>query len=175
MARYVAWAFAALLLVPGAGSAAGLCEKGQDPSKQGAAAGTGKPDSGHQPTKWWVEPKLRQELGITDQQSAALEAIWQNGLQERIEKRTRLDQLEAALDQRMTDASGDEASITRLVDKVEAARTEVSKGRTLLLYRMNKILTPEQRLKLAAKAKAMREQRSGGGRGEPHPGDGRNR
>ena len=49
------------------------------------------------------------------------------------------------------------------LEKVEAARTEASKARMLMLYRINKVLTPEQRAKFAAKAKAMREQRDGRG------------
>lgn len=165
MARYVAWAFAALLLVPAAGSAEGLCEKGQNqkPAERGGASG--QPDQGHQQPKWWVDPKLRAELAITDQQSAAIEAIWQKGLSERSETRVTLEKLEAALDQMMLDASADEASVIAQIDKVEAARTAASKTRTLMLYRINKVLMPEQRAKLAAKAKAMRDQRSGDGRG----------
>ena len=164
MARYVAWAFAALLLVPAAGSAAGLCERSQQQGKPAASHSDGKPDPGHQPPKWWVEPKLREELGITDQQSAAIEAIWQKGLPQRAKTRDKLEKLEATLDQMMLDASVDESTIEAQLDKVEAARTEASKARVLMLYRINKVLTPDQRAKLAAKAKAMRDQRPGDGR-----------
>jgi len=165
MARYVAWAVAALLLVPAAGSAAGLCEKGQNQKPAERNGPAGRPDQGHQQPKWWVDPKLRAELGITDQQSAAIEAIWQKGLPERSETRVNLEKLEAALDQMMLDASADEAAVITQIDKVEEARTDASKARTLMLYRINKVLTPEQRAKLAEKAKAMRDQRSGDGRG----------
>jgi Spy/CpxP family protein refolding chaperone len=111
-----------------------------------------------------VEPKLREELGITDQQSAAIETIWQKGLPQRTKTRDKLEKLEAALDQMMLDASVDESAIEAQLDKVEAARTEASKARVLMLYRINKVLTPDQRAKLAAKAKAMRDQRPGDGR-----------
>jgi Spy/CpxP family protein refolding chaperone len=40
----------------------------------------------------------------------------------------------------------------------------VSKARVLMLYRINKLLTPDQRAKLDAKAKEMRGQRPGDGR-----------
>src|SRR2546422_656489 len=80
-----------------------------------------KPEQGHQPPKFWVDQKLRAELGITDQQSAAIEAIWQKGLPQRTETRTRLEQLEAALDKMMVDASADEAAVVAQIDKVEAA------------------------------------------------------
>lgn len=166
MARYVAWVFAALLLVPATGSAEGLCDKGQNQGKPGSAqtASGAKPDQGHQPPKWWEEPKLRAELNITDQQSAAIEAIWRKDLDKRTDLRKRLETLEAQLDQMMLDASADEKAVVAQLDKVEAARTEVSKARVLMLYRMNKVLTPEQRTKLAAKAKEMRDQRPGDGR-----------
>lgn len=162
MARYVAWAFAALLLVSAAGSAADLCEKSQQQGKPAAGHSDGKPE--HQPPKWWVDPTLRAEFGITDQQSAAIEAIWQKGLPQRTKTREKLEKLEAALDQMMLDASADESAVETQLDKVEAARTEASKARVLMLYRMNKVLTPDQRAKLAAKAKAMRDQRPGDGR-----------
>jgi Spy/CpxP family protein refolding chaperone len=162
----MAWAFAALLLVPATGSAA-ECEKGQNPAAKGAQSNHADgQDQGHQPPKFWVDPKLKAELGISDQQSATIEAIWQKGLPQRTETRTRLDKLEAQLDQMMLDASFDEAAIVAQIDKVEAARTEASKARMLMLYRINKVLNPDQRAKLAAKAKAMREQRPDSGRGD---------
>ena len=164
MARYVAWAFAALLLIPATGSARELCDKGQGQAKPGAAPGeaSGKPDQGHQIPKWWVDQKLRAELRITDQQSALIEKIWSKDYEKRAETRKRLETLEKQLDQMMIDASADEAAVVALLDKVEAARTEVSKGRVIMLYRMNKVLTPDQRVKLDAMAKEMRGQRPGG-------------
>ena len=164
MSRYVAWAFAALLLIPATGSAEGLCEKGQSQAKPGSPQ-AGQPDQGHQPPpKFWVDPKLRAEFHITDQQSAQIEAIWSKDYKQRAETRKRLEELEAKLDQMMLDASVDEAAIVAQIDKVEAARTEVSKARVLMLYRINKLLSPEQRAKVDAKAKEMRGQRPGDGR-----------
>ena len=166
MARYVAWVFAALLLVPATGSAEGLCDRGQNQGKPASAAGQpgSKPDQGHQQPKWWVDPKLRAELAITDQQSTAIEKIWSKDYNQRVETRKRLEELEAKLNQMMLAASVDEAAIIAQLDKVEAARTEVSKARVLMLYRINKLLTPDQRIKLDAMAKEMRGQRPGDGR-----------
>jgi len=167
MARYAAWAFAALLLYPAPASADALCEKGQAQAKAGSASkpSDGKPDEGHPPPKFWVDPKLRAEFGITDQQSKDIEAIWNKGLPQRTETRARVDKLEAALDQMMLDASLDEAAFVAQLDKLEAARSEASKVRMVMLYRIYKQLRPDQRVKLQAKAKAMREQRPGDGRG----------
>jgi Spy/CpxP family protein refolding chaperone len=162
MARFFAWAFAALLALPATGTAA-ECLKGQNPAGRSAAQQTahtdGKGDPSHQPPKFWVDPKLRAELNITDQQSRDIEAIWQKGLAQRTETRANLDKLEAQLDQMMLDVSFDEAAFMAQLDKVEAARTEANKARMLMLYRINKVLSTDQRAKLQAKAKAMRDGR----------------
>jgi Spy/CpxP family protein refolding chaperone len=162
MTRYVAWAFAALLLLPATGSATGLCDKGQSQGKSGGAPQSGKSDQGHQLPKWWVEPKSRAELGITDKQSALIDAAWKKDYQRRAEGRKKLAELEEKLDQMMLDASADEAAVVALLDKVEAARSDANKARMLMLYQINKLLTPDQRAKLDAKAKEMRGQRGGG-------------
>jgi Spy/CpxP family protein refolding chaperone len=167
MARYVAWAFAALLLVPAAGSAEGLCERGQGQGQKPGSASSqpgGKPDQGHQPVKWWIDPKMSAELNITPKQSALIDAAWSKDYKQRAETRKRLEELEAKLDQMMLDASADESAIVAQLDKVEAVRTEVSKARVIMLYRINKLLTPDQRIKLDAMAKEMRGQRPGDGR-----------
>src|SRR4029450_4516967 len=103
MARYVAWAFAALLLIPATGSAEGLCDKGQGQAKPGPAPSQsgGKPDQGHQPPKFWVDPKLRAELMITDQQSKDIEAIYSKDYKQRSDTRKRLETLEKQLDEMM--------------------------------------------------------------------------
>ena len=157
MTRYVAWAFAALLLIPATGSAKGLCDKGQSQGKSGSAQ-----QSGHQFPKWWVEPKSRAELNITEKQSALIDAAWKKDYQRRAEGRKKLAELEEKLDQMMLAASADEAAVAALLDKVEAARSEANKARALVLYQIYKLLTPEQRAKLDAKAKEMRGQRGGG-------------
>jgi Spy/CpxP family protein refolding chaperone len=111
--------------------------------------------------KWWIEPKDRAELNITDDQSAKLEAIWKRNLEQRIATRETLEKLEAALSRMMADPAVDEAAVIAQIDRVEAARSSANKERVVLLYRMNRVLSPEQRQKLDAKAKAMREQRDG--------------
>jgi Spy/CpxP family protein refolding chaperone len=171
MARHIAWAFAALLLSPARSPAAGLCVHEQATQQRGVSPEHQKGDKpgeqGHQPPKkWWIEPAFRAELGITDQQSAAIEAIWQKGLPDRTAARDQFEKLDAVLSKMILDGA-DEAAVTAQLDRVEVARSDANKARVLMLYRMNKVLTQEQRAKLDAKVKAMREQRDGGRRGGP--------
>jgi Spy/CpxP family protein refolding chaperone len=161
MKTTLAWACAALLLASTPGQAAEACDATQPPQR---SKGSKQPDQAASekqgPKKWWIDAGLRAELDVTDQQSAAIEKEWQKSLAERAETRHRLEKLEAILDKMILDAA-DEAAVTAQLEKVEAARVEANKARVLTLYRMNKLLNQDQRAKLDAKVKAMRERDRG--------------
>src|SRR5437764_1122949 len=80
--------------------------------------------------KWWIEPKLRAELGISDQQSAAVEQVWQKSAPALHEGREKLTKLEEVLS-KLTEGN-DEAAVIAQSEKVESLRAELNKGRTLL-------------------------------------------
>jgi Spy/CpxP family protein refolding chaperone len=108
--------------------------------------------SGSQPSrpKFWQEPKLRQEIGITDQQSAAIEQVFSLSIQSLRDAHKELDDLEAVLSRTIQENTADLMTVSQQVDKVEAARSAYNKARTLMLYRMNLLLSPEQRVKVKA-------------------------
>jgi Spy/CpxP family protein refolding chaperone len=169
MVRLIGFLCAALLFASAPARAAGDCAADQRPGVQPQQnkdkAQPGQPPSGREGRKkFWVDPELRAELGITDQQSAALEKEWQRTLTLRRDLNDRLDKADAILQKMLLDAA-DEAAVVAQLDKVEAARSEANKARVLLLYRMNKLLSQDQRAKLDAKMKAMHERdgRRGGG------------
>jgi Spy/CpxP family protein refolding chaperone len=164
MARPLPLALAALLSVaaPAAG-AAELCGAAQQRAGQPPAGRNDKPadkpggrgDDHQPPKKWWVDPQDRANLGITDQQSALVEQIWQKSLPGLREAREKLTKLEDALTQLTSTDGVDEAKVIAQIELVENVRADANKRRTLMIYRMHKVLTPEQR----AKVKAMFEQR----------------
>ncbi len=155
MSTYLSWALVALLLFPAAGSAAELCRQPEPvPQQQRPATADNRGqdrdrDRRQPPPKWWMDEPLRTELGITDQQSAAVEQLWQQTIPKLREARQRLDQLEAQLSEMILNAV-DEAALVSQIDKVESTRADANKARTLMLYRMNRVLTPEQRVKVKA-------------------------
>jgi len=146
------------------GQAAESCDRGQPGQQRGAQADpqrNGQPDQGHQPRpKWWIDPQLRAQLGVTDQQSKAVDEVWQQTAPKLHDAWRRLDQLENALSQMIQDAA-DEATVVAQIEKVESTRAELNKGRTLMLYRMYKVLTPEQRAKVKAMFPEPRDGRRG--------------
>jgi Spy/CpxP family protein refolding chaperone len=106
--------------------------------------------------KWWQDEGVKLELALTDRQSAEVEATFQASLPSLREQKRQLDGLEEALSRMIRERTADEAEVAQLIDRVEAARSGLSKERTLMLYRMHRILTPEQNEKL----RKMTERRS---------------
>jgi len=124
----------------------------------------GKPPaaSEQQPTprpKFWQDPKLRQEIGITDAQSVQIENIWSSSIQALRDARKDLDGLETILSRTIQENTADVFTVSQQVDKVEAARSAYNKSRTVMLYRMNLVLNPDQRIKVKALNDRYEEQR----------------
>ena len=173
MARQFVWVFAAVMFVSTSGRAAELCELAQQRAGTPSSAKPksdgqkrGEKDAGRQgPKKWWIDPQLRAELAITDQQSALVEQVWQKSRPALREAWEQLEKLEDALMQLLARNDADESAIIAQIDRVETARAEHSKRRTLMIYRMNKVLNAEQRAKVKAMMERRDDRRDGGRRG----------
>ena len=61
----------------------------------------------------------------------------------------------------MVEAS-DDAQVMAQVGVVEAARSELNKSRTMMLLRMRRVLTPDQRVKFVMLQQKMRDRRRAG-------------
>ena len=110
------------------------------------------------PRKWWAADDVRLELGLTTQQSAQVEEIFQATLPKLRAAKQELDRYERDLSRLIADGTADESVVAQQIDRLEAARSNMSKMRTLMLFRMHRVLTPEQRAKL----NALHERRSPG-------------
>jgi Spy/CpxP family protein refolding chaperone len=100
--------------------------------------------------KWWAEAEYRTELGISDQQSAAIEQIFQAHLPAQRQRYRELETLEPALAKLLKEGTADPDVVARAVDRVESLTAEVRKSRISTLYRMQHELTAEQRTRLKA-------------------------
>jgi len=100
------------------------------------------------PSKWWLEAESRAAVGISDRQSAKIERIFQSMIGDLRAEKATLERQEQELS-RLLDTDGtDEAVVILAIDRVEAARSALAKTRTLMLYRMRRVLSPEQRVRL---------------------------
>lgn len=98
--------------------------------------------------KWWQSEKFQHELQLTPEQITRIEETFQSSLPAFREQKQLLDRLEADLS-KLIDASADEAAVMEQADRVEEVRSALAKARTRMLVRIRKVLTPDQRVKLA--------------------------
>lgn len=100
--------------------------------------------------KWWQHEQFKEELVLTVEQVTRLEEVFQ-ALQPTLKtQKETLDQLEARLSKILNDEHADEAMVLEALERVETARGELSKSRTLMSFRMRRILTADQNVKMKA-------------------------
>ena len=95
--------------------------------------------------KWWQSDEVKAELELTDEASAALEAIFQAARPRQRELMRELRREEETLSRVIRAPEAREAAVIRQIDRVERVRSALSRGRILMLYRMRRELTAEQR------------------------------
>jgi Spy/CpxP family protein refolding chaperone len=99
--------------------------------------------------KWWQSDRFIRELGLTVDQQTRLDAIFKESWPSLEHCKTELDRLDRDLSRLIAEAA-DEPQVVQQIDRVESSRSALGKARSLMLYRMYRVLTPDQRVKLKA-------------------------
>jgi Spy/CpxP family protein refolding chaperone len=99
---------------------------------------------------WWIAADTRADLGITDKQSKDIDDIFQATLPSLRAAKDELDKLDDAVASLIKEGTADITVVARQVGQAEQARANLTTKRTVMLYRMHRLLTPEQRTKLDA-------------------------
>lgn len=108
------------------------------------------PPAAAQGFKWWQSDRFQQELVLATEQVTRLEEIFQ-ALQPTLKtQKETLDKFEVKLSRVLNDPRADEAAVLQAVERLEGARAELAKSRTLMMFRMNRILTSDQIVKMKA-------------------------
>jgi Spy/CpxP family protein refolding chaperone len=116
--------------------------------------------------KWWQSEEFQRELSLSPEQVGGIDQVFRESLPALQAGKRDLDQLERELSALIADSSATEAQVLRLIDRVEASRSALGRTRSLMLFRMYRILTPDQRVRLTALHERA-ERGHGGGPGGP--------
>jgi hypothetical protein len=156
MARQTVWLLALILTCAPALAASSdkRLTQGRDERSQGQGKDSkDKPQqASNRPSddrwKWWLYDRV--ELGITDQQSAEINHVWEKTIPKLREARQEQDRAEDELSRTIKEHKADVATISMLVDRVESARSQHTKMRVIMLYRIDLLLSADQRAKVDA-------------------------
>jgi Spy/CpxP family protein refolding chaperone len=98
--------------------------------------------------KWWRSPELRAEFAITDAQSTELDRIFHTFYASLKSGMEDVDRYHKDVSKIMAEGSSSEVDVLHAIDKLEAAKASLARTRMLMLYRMYRVLSPEQRIKV---------------------------
>ena len=114
----------------------------------GAAAPLDADAQNRRPHRWWQSEEVTALLDLSEEQAADIDGIYRRSLPKMHESYHRLNAEERTLSRMIANMQVEETDITRQIDRVEAARSELSKTRTLMVFRMYRVLNPSQRVAL---------------------------
>ncbi|HEX5070737.1 MAG TPA: hypothetical protein VFV78_11040 [Vicinamibacterales bacterium] len=141
--------------------------RGQTPPASGAGAsgqqGQRQPPTAEQilgggRTQWWKDDAIKKEMKLTDMQARQISVIFDNRLKEITPWVEEYNRQFAELDKMSRERTVDTNVFAIQVGKVEALRSRLNETRTVMLYRINRVLDPAQ-------YKTLQEIRDRGGRG----------
>ena len=87
---------------------------------------------------------------ITDAQSVQLEKIFQSFVAALKSGMTDVDRYQKDVSKLMAEPSASEVDVIQAINRLEAAKADLGRTRSLMLFRMYRLLTPEQRIGHAA-------------------------
>ncbi len=100
--------------------------------------------AGQRRSRWWQSEEVKSEIHLTDEQSARIEQTYQAARPKLRAAMQELGHEETALSSLIEEMRADEAEIVVQIERVEAARSELSKARILMIYRMHQVLHKKQ-------------------------------
>jgi Spy/CpxP family protein refolding chaperone len=119
----------------------------------------GVPATAEAQGKWWQTERFQKELGLTPEQITRIEGIYQAALPLQRAQKEAFDRREEKLSKILADPKSDEAAVMQATDRLELARNELSRTRTLMLFRIRRVLNDDQLAKLSAMHNHDRQER----------------
>lgn len=97
---------------------------------------------------WWKAERFQKELVLTQEQITRIEGIYQAARPLARAQKEAFDRREEKLSKVIADPKSTEADVIQATERLELARNEMSRTRTLMLFRIRRVLNDDQLLKL---------------------------
>jgi periplasmic protein CpxP/Spy len=119
--------------------------------------------------RWWNDPKVAQQIGLTADQQKKMDDILQQNRLKLIDLNAALQKQETIMRPLMEADQPDEGKILAQIDAIAQARAELEKNNARMLLGIRQVLTPDQWKKvkeLRAEGPGQRAWRNRDGQGE---------
>ena len=124
------------------------------PSGQSASGQRGRlpPDTARSTTKlparWWKDPTIARAVGLSAFQAERIDTLFDEFLKPQRERWTALRSLEKQLEELLRQPNPDEKLVLDRITVVENRRSEMNRNRLIMLFHIERVLSPSQRSKL---------------------------
>jgi Spy/CpxP family protein refolding chaperone len=98
--------------------------------------------------KWWQNDRFQKELKLTSEQITRIEGIFQAAEPTLRAQKVAVDRREEKLSKLISDPKSTESGVLQATDRLEMSRNELTRTRTLMLFRIRRVLSDEQLLAL---------------------------
>jgi Spy/CpxP family protein refolding chaperone len=98
--------------------------------------------------KWWQSERFQKELKLTSEQITRIEGIFQAAEPTLRAQKDAVDRREEKLSKLISDPKSTESGVLQATDRLEMSRNELTRTRTLMLFRIRRVLSDEQLLAL---------------------------
>jgi protein CpxP len=98
----------------------------------------------HMAGRWWNNPRVVEELKLTDEQRKAMDGILYDHREKLIDLQANLEKAELAMQPLMSADEPNEAAIDAAINKVVEARADLERADARFLLALRMKLTPEQ-------------------------------
>jgi Spy/CpxP family protein refolding chaperone len=126
--------------------------------------------------KFWKKSDVRKALHLTDDEVQSFDRIFARDQNKLKDLKADVERRRDALDALLVSDAADEQKVLDQVDLVEQARAKLGKARAMMVLEMRKVMTAEQRAKLAQLRAERRKQKLGKEQRDdarkPSPGEG---
>jgi Spy/CpxP family protein refolding chaperone len=116
--------------------------------------------------RWWKDDRFTREIALTPDQSSRIESVFEAAQPELRAQQRALSMLEDELSKLVQEARVEESEVEHFVSKVESARADLAKTRTMMVYRIRRILSLQQNEKLHQLFEQREKDRRGKGHGD---------
>lgn len=111
-----------------------------------ASAAAGQGTDRQQP--WWLSPAVQSQIALTPQQAARIDAIFRESLPDRRRLRQQATTLRQQLEGLLAAGTVSDVQAVSLISRLCKVEGQRNVARTMMLVRMHRVLTPDQRIQL---------------------------
>lgn len=97
---------------------------------------------------WWLSPVVQSHIALTPQQAERIDAIFRESLPDRRRLRQQATTLRKQLERLLAAGTMSDVQAVSLISRLCKVEGQRNVARTMMLVRMHRVLTPDQRVQL---------------------------